>query len=104
MAFREFYINNNGQPERAEHIHHVGEMADGTLEIAFTNPEDAPEFLEIAIGKRSLPNPGWEYSYRVQRVRQFVLNADDSRSNDPWTGKDRAWFVYKILEKTDFSN
>ncbi len=41
MAFREFYINKEGKPERAEHIHHVEEMEDGTLEIAFTNPEDA---------------------------------------------------------------
>ena len=102
MAFREFYINKEGKAEKVDYIHHVEETEDKTLEVAFTSPQDAPDLLEIAMRRISLPNPGWDHSYKAEKVKQLELASDDPRRDDPWTGKDRAWFVYRIIDEIDF--
>ena len=102
MGFAEFYINKEGKAEMVDYIHHVEEAEDKTLEIAFTGPQYAPDVLEIAMGRVSLPNPGWESSYRAKKVEQFELATDDPRRDEPWIGKNRAWFVYRIIDEIDF--
>ena len=104
MGFGEFYINKEGKPEKADYIHHVKKTSQGTLEIAFTDPTYAPDVLEIAVWNPSLPTPKWEDAFRASKGEQFKLATDDPRRDDVWTGKDRAWFVYQIIEEIDPAN
>lgn len=101
MGFGEYYINKEGKPEKADYIHYVKQTAQGTLEIAFTAPTNAPDVLELAIWNPSLPTPKWEAAFRARKGEPFELPADDPRRDDVWLGKNRAWFMYQIIEEID---